>query len=289
MHTGILRRLTNRHIASSISMFADDVVIFCHPTVSELATIRALLGTFGDASDLHTNFLKCSATPICCDTGIDDVIADTLSCAVTAFPITYLGLPLSIRKPSSSAMLPLVDKLTRALATWRASLLSRGEWLALVRHVLTVMPVHILLAMSINPTILKKVTQVIRDFLWHGRKDAKAGCCPVSWLRVCRPIEFGGLGVRDLHRTGISLRTRWLWLQATDTSRPWHGLQLPCDDETREFFRASTIWSIGDGRTCRFWCDHWLGGQSISEIAPTLLALVPRHRRRRTLVCDGLA
>lgn len=40
------------HAASSISLFADDVVIFCHPDPPELAAIRGLLSTFGIASGL---------------------------------------------------------------------------------------------------------------------------------------------------------------------------------------------------------------------------------------------
>uniref|UniRef100_A0A453T4E1 Reverse transcriptase zinc-binding domain-containing protein n=1 Tax=Aegilops tauschii subsp. strangulata TaxID=200361 RepID=A0A453T4E1_AEGTS len=59
------------------------------------------------------------------------------------------------------------------------------------------------------------VIRLIRDFLWHGNKDAHAGCCIVSWQKVCRPLALGGLGIRDLHRTGVALRTRWLWLQRT--------------------------------------------------------------------------
>lgn len=48
--------------------------------------------------------------------------------------------------------------------------------LALVRHVLTTMPVHILLPMVINPTILKKITTMVRDFLWQGCQDRLLFC-----------------------------------------------------------------------------------------------------------------
>nr|XP_040249685.1 uncharacterized protein LOC120967149 [Aegilops tauschii subsp. strangulata] len=232
VRSGLLQRLTPRHAASSISMFADDVVIFCHPTTQDLTAIRELLRVFGEASGLRTNFLKCSATPIRCDDTVAEAVGSTLACVVTTFPIVYLGLPLSLRKTPTSTLLPLLDKLTKKLATWKAALLSRAERLALVRHVLSVMPVHILFAMAINPTILKRVHGIIRDFLWHGRKDANSSCCLVNWRRVCLPLEYGGLGVRDLHLTGISLRARWLWFQATDPDRPWHHLEVPCDAET---------------------------------------------------------
>lgn len=237
---------------------------------------------------MDTNFGKSSVTPIRC-TPEDYVCAGTmLSCSVAVFPITYLGLPLSVWKIPTSALMPLVERMAKRLATWQASLLSRGERLALVRHVLSAMPVHILLAMALSPPILKLVTRIIRDLIWHGRREARAGNFLVGWAKICRPLELGGLGVRDLQRTGTALRVRWLWLRATDLSRPWHHLPLPADKATQDIFRASTSWTLGDGKTCKFWLDHWIDGRSIREIAPTVFSLVPCGRRNRRLVCEGL-
>jgi hypothetical protein len=40
---------------------------------------------------------------------------------------------------------------------------------------------------------------------------------------------------------------------------------------------------VGDGRNTLFWKDKWLHGQSIAQIAPTLVELVPRRvASRRT-------
>lgn len=66
VQTGILHRLTPNHMASSISLYADDVLVFCHPDRHDLAALRELLFVFGGASSLCTNFDKCSATPIQC-------------------------------------------------------------------------------------------------------------------------------------------------------------------------------------------------------------------------------
>jgi hypothetical protein len=63
---GILRRLAPRELVTSVSLYTDDVVIFCHPDETELRTIHNILGLFGEASRLHTNFANCSVSPIAC-------------------------------------------------------------------------------------------------------------------------------------------------------------------------------------------------------------------------------
>uniref|UniRef100_A0A453HYZ0 Reverse transcriptase domain-containing protein n=1 Tax=Aegilops tauschii subsp. strangulata TaxID=200361 RepID=A0A453HYZ0_AEGTS len=48
----------------SVSLYADDVVLFCHPTPSDISAVRSVLQLFGRASGLHVNFSKSSATLI---------------------------------------------------------------------------------------------------------------------------------------------------------------------------------------------------------------------------------
>jgi hypothetical protein len=55
---GILGRLARRELATSVSLYVDDVVIFCHPDETELRAIRSILELFRQASGLHTNFAK---------------------------------------------------------------------------------------------------------------------------------------------------------------------------------------------------------------------------------------
>jgi hypothetical protein len=63
---GILRRLARRELATSVSLYADHVVIFCHPDETDLRAVRGILELFGQASGLRTNFAKCSVSPIAC-------------------------------------------------------------------------------------------------------------------------------------------------------------------------------------------------------------------------------
>lgn len=124
-------------------------------------------------------------------------------------------------------------------------------------------------------------------FVWHGRKDATASNYLVSWPKVCRPIEFCGLAIRDLrHRSGIALRTRWQWPQATTRLGLGATYNSPLNLRSGNSsmlhhldFRGWPIVSL--------WMDHWLEGRSITELAPTLTSLVPLRRRHTRLVCDA--
>ena len=150
------------------------------------------------------------------------------------------------------------------------------------------MPVHIMLAMALCPTILKLANRIIWDFFWNDRKDARLGNCPVNWQKVCRPRQLGGLGIRDIHRVGIALRTRWLWFSCTDNTRAWAGLALQFTAEERAFFFASTTMQIGNGMEAFFWEDRWIDGRFVGEIAPLLYACIPKRRRKLRTVAHGL-
>uniref|UniRef100_A0A453I822 Reverse transcriptase zinc-binding domain-containing protein n=1 Tax=Aegilops tauschii subsp. strangulata TaxID=200361 RepID=A0A453I822_AEGTS len=114
---------------------------------------------------------------------------------------------------------------------------------------------------------LKALEKIQRGFLWAGRAKANGGNCHVNWQRVARPIALGGLGVRDLARTGLALRTRWLWFSRTDQGRAWAGLDLQFSDDDRAFFFASTTMSVGNDAQALFWEDRWIDGRSVLEIA----------------------
>jgi hypothetical protein len=90
---GILRRLARRELATSVSLYADDVVIFCHPDEAELRAVRDILGLFGEASGLRTNFAKCSVSPIACTDEEAAGAAELMECQLAPFPVKYLGTP----------------------------------------------------------------------------------------------------------------------------------------------------------------------------------------------------
>jgi hypothetical protein len=139
---GVLRRLARCDLVTSVSLYADDVVIFCHPDESELHAVRGILELFGKASGLRTNFAKCSVSPIGCSEEEAAGAAGLMECQLAQFLVKYFGIPLSIRRLSTASFQPLVDRLAHKLPTWRASMMPRAGRLALIHAVRAAIPLH---------------------------------------------------------------------------------------------------------------------------------------------------
>ncbi|WVZ70614.1 hypothetical protein U9M48_019263 [Paspalum notatum var. saurae] len=266
----------------------DDVVLFVRPSRSDLRLVKDILECFGHVSGLGCNLSKSSAAPIQCSADDLAIISGELTCSVTNFPCTYLGLPLTIKKPTKSDLLPLVGKVADKLPGWKAPLLSRAGQLVVVKVVLTATPIHLMTALDLPKWVFKSIDKIRRNFLWKGQEQAKGGNCLVSWTRVQRPLMYGGLGVHDLERLGWALRIRWLWLQKTDDSRPWKGLPVNVPMKARARFDAAVVTTVGNGVSTKFWTDRWIQGKTVAELAPNLLKAIPKKLVRQRTVRQAL-
>jgi hypothetical protein len=101
---------------------------------------------------------------------------------------------------------------------------------------------------------------------------------------VCKPREFGGLGVKNLHLKGLALRVRWEWVPRIDESRSWQGLPVIKDVEARDAFDSLVRITVGEGHKILFWRDRWIGGRSAHDIAPGItLHVKTRIKNSRTV------
>lgn len=160
----LLSPLSARQNLPSISVYADDAVLFFRPTAREALVIKAILGLFGDATGLKTNFSKSAITPIHCSADQLSLIEETLSCRVENFPITYLGLPLGTRKPTKAELQPILDKLAKKVAGWKPKMLSIDGRLCLIKSVLMALPVHFLSVLQLPRWAIKDIERKCRGF-----------------------------------------------------------------------------------------------------------------------------
>jgi hypothetical protein len=183
-------------------------------------------------------------------------------------PLIYLGIPLTIRRPTSAQLQPFVTKTANMLPTWKSKLMNKTGRLALVRSVLSAIPLHQLMVLEAPKKIAKAFKRIERGFLWEDKAVANSGNCHVNWQAVCQPTCFtASTSSRDrkknIERTSLALRLRWLWYSKTDDTRAWRGLDLKFSEDEHALFFASTHLIPGDGQTDRFWEDLWISGLAI--------------------------
>ena len=138
-----------------------------------------------------------------------------------------------------------------------------------------------MLALDLPKWVLKAIDKRRRGFLWKGQEQVNGGNYPVSWPKVQRPYQYGGLGVHDLERMGCALRLRWLWFMKTDTSKPWIGLPIQIPRQAAVMFSMAVEVTIGNGEDALFWTDKWLHGCSLENHAPMVFASVPPRIRKK--------
>ena len=57
-----------------------------------------------------------------------------------------------------------------------------------------------------------------RNFLWSGISgESKLHLTLVKWVKVCKPLQVGGLGIRQLTSFNFALLGKWLWRYGMET------------------------------------------------------------------------
>jgi hypothetical protein len=109
---------------------------------------------------------------------------------------------------------------------------------------------------------------------------------------VCKPREFGGLGLINTRLMNISLMLKWIWklyqgaeglwadlirakyLRGNDLFSPvvptkgsqfWNAIQ-----KIKWYFKLGARHSVADGRRTYFWLDWWTGRGPLRDLFPRL-------------------
>jgi hypothetical protein len=108
-----------------------------------------------------------------------------------------------------------------------------------------------------------------QSFFWHGRDDANGGSGMVAWKDVCRPVELGHSGIKNLRFMEWALQDRWPWYQRPDQAQdqvPNYSESLCCWAGTCSYegeHRWRRVIPLLDGPLA-WWPGHsWPGTHSV--------------------------
>ncbi|GKV45492.1 hypothetical protein SLEP1_g52564 [Rubroshorea leprosula] len=297
-------RIGNGNVAVSHLQFADDTLFFGEASEENIKAIKCIMRTFELASGLKINFGKIQIMEIGTEEGWQERMAYRLCCKGGELPFKYLGIPIGGNHRKLSMWKPLMESFKKKLASWKSQNLSLGGRITLLNSVLSSLLVYLMSAYLIPKGTLSSLDKIRRNFLWEGSKEEKK-IKWVSWERVCRKKECGGLGVKDLRKFNLALMGKWwgrlakgeegLWGKVIKGKYGVNGGQWM--GWVRDGRRVGSLWwrdmqslnvggagnegwltegfriKIGEGKGVSFWWDEWCGENCLANIYPRLYAL----------------
>ena len=108
----------------------------------------------------------------------------------------------------------------RRLAGWKRLYLSKGGKVTLIKSTLSSLSTYFLSLFPIPSKVAKRMEKLQRDFLWTGMGDEHK-IHLVNWSKICRPVKFGGIGIRCLRRFNSALLAKWLWRYGLENGALW--------------------------------------------------------------------
>lgn len=192
-----------------------------------------------------------------------------------ALPFTYLGILLFKGKPKVIHLRSIMDRIHLKLSAWKGRLLTIMGRVQLINVVISSMLTYSFHIYKWPASLLQEVAKSMRNFLWSGNiEDRKI--CTVAWSTICKPINEGGLSVKDPAKVNQASLLFLTWkLLNSDEQWAHIGRQryLNKDQPKPHYLTSSTwpgmkphiqmvlnhsTWAVGNGKCIHFWTDKWL-------------------------------
>ncbi|KAL0354139.1 UNVERIFIED_CONTAM: hypothetical protein Sangu_0995200 [Sesamum angustifolium] len=187
----------------------DDLLLLCKADVRSVNLFRQGLDLFASLSGLHINPQKSQLIISKAASGLRDSLLETLGFQEGHLPVRYLGLPLISAHLSIVDCQPLLQKIDSRIKGWEGVQLSFAGRVQLIKSVLVSLEVYWAMAFILQKGIIKEMIKRLRTFLWKG--TSSNGYPKVAWEVVCRRIEEGGQGIKDIFALNRALMSKHLW------------------------------------------------------------------------------
>lgn len=203
-----------------ILQYADDTLIFMKADARELFFLKASLNSFADSTSLKVNFNKSMMVPINVSGAKLEILSRTLGCSKGSLPFTYLGLPLSLTRPSVADYWPLVSRCERRLVSV-SSFLSEDGLLQLTNAVFSALPTFAMSTYLLPKIVIKQIDKFRKHCLWRGSDINSKKPHKAAWPLACTSKGNGGLGILNLHSHNQSLLLKNLHKFFNHLDIPW--------------------------------------------------------------------
>ena len=261
-------------------LFADDSLLFCRASIVEWARLQAVLEGYKRASGQKLNREKTSIF-FSRNTKVEakSLILSAAGVNSTTRYEKYLGLPALVVWSKASSFTVLKGKIWERMNGWKKKFLSQAGKEILLKAVIQSIPTFTISVFLLPKGLCRDISSMMSRF-WWGHKDNLSRMAWMSWGRMGRTMEKGGLGFRDLEMFNLSLLAKqgWHLLQTPDSLAATiirekyypHGTFLDSNIghrpsyawrsiwKAKSFLREGLVWRVGNGHSIRIWEDRWL-------------------------------
>jgi hypothetical protein len=175
-----------------------------------VVNLKFILMCYKNMSGLKINYNK-SETVV---TGVSDKaklrVARDLNCKLGTLPIQYLGLPVSNKVMLVTNWHFLTEKVGHKVDLWQGIFLASGGKLELSNSCLSSLPMFVMRIYLLHEATHGVMNKSSARFFWEGVEN-KRKYHMVDWATVCKPHEFGGLGIINMKLMNIALMLKWIW------------------------------------------------------------------------------
>ncbi|KAL3689242.1 hypothetical protein R1sor_015551 [Riccia sorocarpa] len=250
---GFDERLTGLRIEDGRALvhqlFADDTGVFIAAKKECFQELKKILDIYERASGAKVNFSKTLIMPL--GTCKVPLWARSEGCEIAEGEkvFKYLGVCAGVQVPKNAAVNELVRRLQRRMSSWENQYLSWMARAILLKHVLSQIPSFEILVVGCSLDESKKLEKTCREFLWGITGEGRVKKALVSWKKLTRPLQQGGLGILTFHSRSRALLMRyatailedkeveWVWI-----CKRWIRYKLISGTHTRD----RKLWSCSD-------------------------------------------
>ena len=185
----------------------------------------------------------------------------------------YLGLSESFSGSKIKLLNFIKEKLKGRFRGWFAKSLSQGGKEILLKSIALAFPVYAMSCFRLSKDLCSKLTSAMTEYWWSSGNN-RHKIAWVTWQKLCKKKELGGLGFHDIELQKQAwriwnqpelllsriLRDRYFrnssFLECSIGTRPsyaWRSIM-----HGRDLMKQGLITSIGDGKSTNVWSTNWV-------------------------------
>lgn len=259
-------------------LYADDTLIFLNGSSNNVRKLLDFIRVYEHSSGQKVNINKSSFIVSQKSSPATICRLSTLSGFQHKTGISsYLGVPLYEGRKKICHFKYLLDRICSKLEGWKSKFLSQAGRVCLINSVLHSIPLYTASSICLPSSIISTICRICSNFFWSQTEERRRHW--VSWQNITKPVEEGGLGIRNLKYMQLAMVTKQIWnitqgcslwsryarsrylkghLRSTNKPFP-AGIRRDVFNKAKNLILDNTRWIPMDGKSIDLFKDNWYG------------------------------